>query len=327
MIPISPNPLISIVVPCHNHGSYVREAIESVLSQDYPRVELIVLDDGSSDDTRAVLAGYTGRFHCESHANIGQAETLNKGWAMSKGELLGYLSADDFLLPSAVSRSVAELIARPEIVLTYCDFNHVDSNSRVLRRVRTPEFSYRDLAVKMICQPGPGAFFRRDAFERAGFWNGKLRQIPDYEYWLRLGLEGKFARIPEVLASYRVHAGSQSFAPVDSSRAEETVNVVSAYFRDHRIPPEIVQAEREARSNAHIIAAKLHLGSRRYRAALTHMNQAFGLHPRNYLHLRTWRLTANALFSKIGTRVFWRLNRTLSPRSKADRTAKPSRSA
>src|SRR5467141_3012420 len=117
------NPLVSIVIPCYNQGRYLQQAIESVLSQEYSRIELIVLDDGSMDDTRAVLARYAGKFHHEAHANMGQARTLNKGWGMSKGEFLSYLAADDFLLPGAVRTSVEKLVASPRIVLTYCDFN------------------------------------------------------------------------------------------------------------------------------------------------------------------------------------------------------------
>jgi len=282
-----------------------------VLFQDYSRIELIVLDDGSTDDTKTVLADYAGRFHYESHANMGQARTLNKGWKISKGEVLSYLAADDFLLPGAVRTSVEKLIANPEIVLAYCDFNVVDPKSRVLRRVRAPEFSYRDLAVEIICQPGPGVFFRRDAFERAGFWDGLLRRIPDYEYWLRLGLEGAFARIPKILAAYRVHDRSQSFAPVSASGAEEIVNVMSAYFRGTRLPPEIAQTEPEAMSNAHIMAARQHLHSSRYLAALKHMERAFALYPYAYLRLRTWQLLAKGLLNRIAYKLLWQFKRVL----------------
>src|SRR5713226_4698539 len=276
------DPLVSIVIPCYNQGTYLQQAIESVLSQDYSRIELMVFDDGSTDDTQTVLAAYAGKFHHETHANMGQAWTLNKGWRMSKGEILSYLAADDFLLPGAVTKSVGKLIATPEIVLTYCDFDRVDPESRVLWRVRAPEFSYRDLAVGIVCQPGPGVFFRRDAFERAGFWDELLRQIPDYAYWLRLGLEGAFVRIPEVLAAYRVHDRSQSLAPITPSRAEEIVNVISAHFGGGRVPPEIARAEPEAMSNAHIIPARQHLRSGRCLAALKHMQHAFEHHPYSY---------------------------------------------
>lgn len=309
---IGSNPLVSIVIPCYNQGDYLRQAIESVLSQDYPRIELIALDDGSTDDTRTVLAAYAGRFHCESHANMGQAATLNKGWRMSKGEVLSYLAADDLLLPGAVAKAVDKLVAHPEVVLTYCDFNRVDRQSRVIRKVHRPEFSYRDLAVGLICQPGPGVFFRSGAFQRTGPWDESLRQIPDYEYWLRLGLEGRFERIPEVLAAYRAHERSQSFAPVEPDRAEEIVNVINAHFQNSRIPPEVARAEREAKSNAHVLAARFHLRSGRNLAALEHMRQAFRMHPGCCLRPWTWRLIANALFNRISHRLLWHVNRLFS---------------
>src|SRR6267142_1319008 len=148
-------PLVSIVIPCHNQGNYLRQAIESVLSQDYSHIELIVLDDGSSDDTQAVLASYVGRFHYETHANMGQARTLNKGWGMSRGGVLSYLAADDFLLPGAVGSAVDKLVASPQIVLSHCHLNVIHPKSRVLRQVRTAEFSYRDHAVRLVCPPGP----------------------------------------------------------------------------------------------------------------------------------------------------------------------------
>ena len=293
-------PLVSIVIPAYNQADYLDEAIRSVLAQDYPHIEIILLDDGSTDGTRNILVQYASRFFCETHQNMGQAKTLNKGWSMSKGAYLSYLAADDFLLPDAVRKSVEKLFTHPEVVLTYCDFNIVNSQSRVLRRKYAPEFSYADLALRMICQPGPGVFFRRNAFLRAGFWNESLRQTPDYEYWLRLGLEGRFERIPEVLAAYRVHAQSQSFGPVEESRAEEVINVVATHFQSGRLPPDIARARPEAMSNAHIVCARLGLRSGRYLSALKHSQSAFRAFPRIYLRPRTWWLFASGLFNRVG---------------------------
>lgn len=306
-------PTVSIVIPAHNHAGFLEQAIESVLGQDYPDIELIVLDDGSTDDTREVLIRYSGRFFWETQPNMGQAGTLNKGWSMSKGEYLSYLAADDFLLPGAVSTSVGWLAAAPETVLTYCDFNLVDATSRVLRRKRAPEFSYRDLVVDLVCQPGPGVFFRRDAFERAGWWDERLKRVPDYEYWLRLGLEGTFRRIPQVLAAYRVHDFSQSYAPVDASRADEIVNVVSAHFANGRLPGEIAKLKQRALSNAHIFSARLHLRSGRYLTGLKHLEQAFWLHPRNCVRLRSWWLVAGGPFNRISYKLYGGLKRRFRP--------------
>jgi glycosyltransferase involved in cell wall biosynthesis len=229
-------PLVSIVVPAYNHAGYLKECIESILAQDYPQVELIVLDDGSTDATPGLLRAYGERFRWESQANMGQSATLNKGWAMAKGEILGYLSADDALRPQAVSEAVAVLQSRPEIVATYSDFDLIDEHSRAVRTVATRDFDARDLVLDLVCQPGPGAFFRREAFLRAGPWNPELRQNPDLDFWLRLSLVGNFLRIPKVLAGFRVHEGSATYQSTNVSRADEPVLMTHRFVATSGLP-------------------------------------------------------------------------------------------
>jgi glycosyltransferase involved in cell wall biosynthesis len=301
------SPLVSIVIPAYNHAGYLDEAIQSILCQDYTKIELIVLDDGSTDNTRTVLEKYTGKFHWETQTNMGQANTLNKGWQMSMGQILSYLSADDVLLPTAVSTSVECLEANPDVVLTYCDFNLIDPQSRIIRRSAAPEFSYRDMVIKLICHPGPGVFFRRSAFQAAGFWNSALRQMPDYDYWLRLGLFGKFHRIPGVLASFRLHTESQTFAKADPSKSEEPLRIIRSYFQRDNIPAEIRAAKNEALSNAHLVTAQLHLRSGRIRAGYDNFIQAFAIYPRNFLANKTLRLVLNALFKRTAYMALWKL--------------------
>src|SRR2546427_949305 len=149
-------PLVSVVVPVYNQGRYLEEAIQSVLTQTYRKLEIVVLDDGSTDETSDVLKKYGDRFHWESHPNMGQARTLNKGWQMVKGELLSYLSGDDVLLPDAIQTSVESLMKNPRAVLTHCDFNLIDPSSRVIRRVQTPDFNYQRMLTDVSCPPGPG---------------------------------------------------------------------------------------------------------------------------------------------------------------------------
>jgi len=167
-------PKVSLVIPAYNHSGFLPEAIESVLAQDYPHIELIVLDDGSTDSTRDVLMQYGGRFLWESHANMGQAATLNKGWRISNGELLGYLSADDHLRPDAVSTTVATLCAHPEAVVAYCDFELVDPRGKLIRQVRAAEFSLEDMLTKFACPPASIA--RRSARGAPG--DTDIRMMP-----------------------------------------------------------------------------------------------------------------------------------------------------
>ena len=304
-------PLVSIVIPSYNHARYLAAAIDSVLAQDYPKVELIVIDDGSTDGSPSVLERYRGRFHWEVQSNRGQAATMNRGWRMSRGSVLAYLSADDFLAPNAVSRSVATLERHPDAVLTYCDFNLVDPAGAVVRRVRAPEFRYEDMVAELVCHPGPGAFFRRAAFEKSGEWRPQYRQYGDYDFWLHLALQGPFVRIPEVLASFRVHPGSQSFTPTSASAAEEPVRVIDAYFALADLPASVRALQARARSAAHLHSARLYIRAGEYRLAARAARSAIALYPANLFAWRTVRLAANALFNRLGHRVLWTARRVL----------------
>lgn len=300
-------PLVSIVIPSCNYREFVAEAVRSVLAQDYSAVELIVIDDGSTDGTSEVLASLGSGFYWESQSNMGQARTLEKGWRMAQGEVLGYLSADDVLAPSAVRESVAELTEHPEAIATYCDFNLIDPESRVVRRVATPDFSYRDMLVNVECPPGPGAFFRREAYEAAGPWNLVYRQMPDYDFWLRLGLYGSFIRIPHVLAGFRVHEASQSYARTTPERATEPVRIIERILRHQDLPPELHLQADLALGNAYLVSAQLHLRAGRLASGGKAVAMALRLAPRSVLSPRALHLLMNAALNRVSHRVLWSL--------------------
>ncbi len=287
--------LVSIVIPAYNNSRYLQEAIDSVLNQDYPHIELIVLDDGSTDNTRNVLKEYGDRFYYETQQNMGQARTLNKGWQISKGDFLGYLSADDILLPSAVRRSLEVLSKEKDVVLTYCDYYLVDENSRIIRRVLTPEFSYEDMILNTVCPAGPGAFFRRTGFQKTGLWNAELRQVPDYDYWIRLSLHGTFLRIEEPLAKFRVHPQSQSHSEPDEERSQEIVDVISGYFMLEGIPKTVLKNKKKALSSASIVAARFHLMAGRYLSAFSFLLTAIQLNPFCFANQHALKYIGNGL--------------------------------
>lgn len=300
-------PLVSIVIPAYNHAGYLPEAIDSVLVQRYPRVELIVLDDGSTDSTRQVLERYGSRFRWESHANVGQSATLARGWAMARGQVLAYLSADDRLEREAVAEAIAVLETQDDVVATYCDFTLIDPQSRVVRRVRAPDYDYGDMLGNVNCLPGPGAFFRRSAYEQAGVWDPSLRQMPDYDFWLRLGLCGRFVRIPKVLASFRVHPASMTYGVVSPERAREAVIIVSRLLGRRDLPAPVAALGDTALANAWLSCAQLDLRAGRLRAASAAVRHAVRFDARVLLRPRTVRMLANALVNRAGHRLLWSL--------------------
>lgn len=304
-------PLVSIVIATFNHGDYVAAAIESVLAQDYAPVELIVVDDGSTDNTPEVLERYKDRARIIRQAKAGQARALNRGWGASRGDILAYLSSDDMLERGAASRAVALLQQRPDAVLTYCDYLLIDPASHPIRQVSNGEFDRRSLIARLVCFPGPGAFFRRSGFERSGPWNESLRQIPDFEFFLRLSHAGTFARIPEVLARYRAHEGSQSFARVGIERADEPTMVMRSYFAALPAGSQESAWCDEGLANAHLLSARLHLRASRFREGFDNLTQALRLHPQILLRLRTHHLVASALFNRGAHKLLWLFNRVI----------------
>lgn len=296
-------PLVSIVVPAYNHAGYLKECIESILAQDYPHVELIVLDDGSTDATPGMLRAYGERFRWESQANMGQSATLNKGWGMARGDILAYLSADDVLRPQAVSEAMAVLACRPEIVATYSDFDLIDEHSRSVRTVATRDFDARDLVLDLVCQPGPGAFFRRTAFLRAGPWNPELRQNPDLDFWLRLSLVGNFLRIPKVLAGFRVHEGSATYQSTNITRADEPVLMTRRFAATPGLPDWIVAASDRLVATGYIASAQLHLRAGRPFMALQRIGSAMRASTSTLLSLRAAHLLLSALTGRFFHRV------------------------
>ena len=299
------NPLVSIVIPAYNHASYLYQAIDSVLNQNYKNIELIVLDDGSTDGTPQVLKGYGNQFYWESQKNIGQSATLNKGWSMSQGEILAYLSADDLLYPDAVSRSVESLLKRDGAVLSYCNFDLIDPNSRIVRKVVAPEFNYHEMVGKFTCAPGAGAFFWRHAFIKTGGWNPALKRFPDYDCWLRLGLLGEFVHINECLAAFRVHDGSQSFAVTTTERGDEAVKIIDEYYKNPALPEDIIDIKNVAMASAYLLIAQLDLRSGRYLRAMGQIYIAAGFSISTFLSLRTLRMLLNGLFNRVFHRLLW----------------------
>jgi glycosyltransferase involved in cell wall biosynthesis len=277
-------PLVSIVTPTYNQGEFLAATLDSMLAQDYPHIEYLVLDDGSTDATPEVLRRYDGRVRWERQVNMGQSRTLNKGWALSRGEYIGYLSSDDLLRPNAISTLVRALEEHPEVSVAYCDFDLIDAQGRKTGHVQTPDYDRRQMVEDLICQPGPGALFRRSVFDKAGGWNESLRKIPDFEFWLRASRIGPFLRVPQTLADYRVHEESTAIRPLPYDRSMEIVETMRAYWQgDHGA------AARFSMSRAHFKAARNHAQSGRVGDAFAQFWQAARFRPKTLVSLSSWR--------------------------------------
>ena len=297
-------PIVSIVIPAYNGATYIKKTIQSVLDQTYTNIELLVLDDGSTDETVEILETFGDSFYWSSHKNIGQSATLNKGWGMAKGEMLSYLSVDDLLEPDAVSKSVKYLLDHPETIMTYGNYTLIDANGCFIKKFNAPEFNYKDLLSKVIVQPGPGVFFRRDAFQQIGGWDTSFHQMPDYDYWLRLGLLGDFKKLPFTLASFRVHEDSQTYAESSIKKSEECLMIMNKYFSNAQLPIHLRYLESTAYSYAHIFSARTHIRSGRYLLGINHICKAIEKNKRALFSFWTVKLLFFAIKYRIQRKLF-----------------------
>jgi hypothetical protein len=214
-------PLVTIVSPSLNQGASIEETIESVLRQDYPRLEYIVVDGGSTDLTLDRLRRHEGRLRWISERDAGQAAAINKGFAMGSGEILGWLNCDDGYEPEAIARAVRSFLDRPDVMMVYGDARYVDAAGRELGPCDLVEPFDLDRLVRwgdIVVQPA--AFFRRTAFEAVSGLDETLHWAMDYDLWIRLGRRFPVLYVPERLAWYRLTGANKTLSGGPSRLAE-----------------------------------------------------------------------------------------------------------
>ncbi len=221
-------PLVSIITPSFNQGAFIEETIKSVLAQDYPEIEHIVIDGGSTDDTIGILKKYEGRLKWISEPDEGQTDAIIKGFKMSSGEVLAWLNSDDTYLPGAISRAVKAFYAAPGAGMVYGKVLFTDTSGKVLGEYPTEPFDRARLAtVTFICQPS--TFFTRSAFYGAGGLDKTLNYNMDFDLWLRLSKKYAVRYVPECMSTYRLHRASKTVS--DASALEFMDEILRTVFK------------------------------------------------------------------------------------------------
>jgi glycosyltransferase involved in cell wall biosynthesis len=239
---------VTVVIPAYNHGHFVAEAIQSVLLQDYAPIETIVVDDGSTDDTAAVVAGFPA-VRYQRQENRGLAAARNAGLAIARGELIVFLDADDRLLPGAISTGAAILIANPALGFTagYSQFITREGEAQpTMQPVRGAGDAYLALLRRNSIRNPAMVMFRRDILQRAGPFASGVDACADYELYLRISREHPVAFHDAVVAEYRKHGANMSD---NASLMLRQLLEVMRRQRPHLRSPEREQAFREGLAN------------------------------------------------------------------------------
>lgn len=215
-------PKISIVTPSFNQGKYVEQTILSVLNQGYPNLEYIVIDGGSTDGSVEIIEKYSDRItYWVSEKDRGHTHAINKGLAVSSGEILNWLNSDDILLPNALHHVAQAFQEHPEASFVYGDTHQINSNGELLYQVKVTPFNKNTLVYGRIVGTQPSVFFRRRVIEEIGPMDEAYRFCMDIEFWIRAALRGHtFMPVYAPLSANRFHAGTKTVNQQDTLRSE-----------------------------------------------------------------------------------------------------------
>lgn len=222
-------PRVTLVTPSYNARPWLRVAIESVLAQDYPDIEYLVMDGGSTDGTLELLGEFGDRVRWVSERDGGQADAIARGFERTNGAILGWLNADDVLKPGAVRTAVAALQAHPRTALVYGNADFIDADGRTIGPCTVVEpysrhrlLHYGDYIIQ------PAAFFTRAAYAAVGGLDRSLHWAMDWDLWIRLARSYEVLYVEKNLASYR-WLGSNKTAEGGHARLREIETVARRY--------------------------------------------------------------------------------------------------
>lgn len=208
-------PRVSVVIPLYNQERYIRECVQSALDQTWPDVEVIVVDDGSTDGSPKVLEPFADRITVIRQRNQGPSKALNAGILASTGEYIAWMGSDDVFLPAKTARQVAVMEgAGPAVGVLHSDAVVIDGEGRTLRNWKCPAVAPEHFAATILRNGnfvnGATTLIRRECFEKAGLFDEELRADCDCDLWLRIARRYRIHHMPEYTVKYRWHAGNVS---------------------------------------------------------------------------------------------------------------------
>jgi glycosyltransferase involved in cell wall biosynthesis len=265
-------PLVSIVTPSFNQAQFLEQTILSVLGQDYPRIEYIVMDGASDDGSVEIIRRHEDRIASwTSERDKGQTDAIRRGFARSTGEILAWLNSDDLLAPSAVRIAVDALRRFPDAGTIYGDRLHIDAKGNVIGINRMPAF-YPSMFRRNITLPQETVFFRREAYEKAGGLDESLAFSMDFDLWVRLAKVAPVRHVPAFLGSYREHAASKSVTP--RKYMDEHERVYAKHFSGRKLPRGLAAKWNRLQHKTQVAIQRSLCGE--YRSEVAHIRELCG---------------------------------------------------
>ena len=206
-------PLVSVVTPSFNQGAFLQRTMDSVFAQDYPNVEYILVDGGSTDGSVDTIRRNAARLAWwVSEADAGQADAINKGLARAHGSILAWLNSDDTWEPSAVASAVAAFARCEDCGLIYGAANYIDAQDKVVGRFPSALTDYRRLRQGYVHIPQQAAFFRSEIWRAVAPLDPSFYFAMDYDLWVRIAKRAPIRYVPEVWGNFRIHNLAKTIA-------------------------------------------------------------------------------------------------------------------
>ena len=222
-------PLVTIITPSFNQARFLEATIQSVLSQDYPRIEYMIVDGGSNDGSVDVIKKYESRLAWwVSEKDKGQTDAINKGFAQANGEILAWINSDDTYEPGAVSAAVKYLQDHPEVGMVYGDCNFISESGRVIGKFGSAQTNYRLLRQGYAHIPQQTMFLRADLWKQVGPLDPSFYFAMDYDLWTRIAARTEIKYVPQTWANFRLHTSGKTIAADDRCWPE----MIRIHYRD-----------------------------------------------------------------------------------------------
>ena len=270
--------IVSIITPSYNQAKYLEQTILSVLNQDHPRIEYIVMDGASTDGSVEIIKKYAGSLaHWESVKDKGQADAINKGFAHATGEIIAWLNSDDYYLPGTISAVVKVFEENPDVVLVYGNMLAVDENGSMFNTQTYKQLTLRDLLCFHIIGQ-PAVFMRRSALQKTGGLDPSFHFLLDHLLWIQIAKQGKFLHVDQTWAAARYHAEAKNVAKA-TEFGREAFRILETIAQDKDLAKTLLSVDRRAHASAFRVDARYLLDGGLPAKALRQWFRALFIHP------------------------------------------------
>jgi glycosyltransferase involved in cell wall biosynthesis len=270
--------LVSIITPSYNQAKYLEQTIQSVLTQDYPKLEYIVIDGGSNDGSVEIIKKYQDKLaYWVSEKDKGQADAINKGFAKANGEIIAWINSDDYYLPNTISQAVKSFDENPDAVLIYGNMLAVDENGKTFNTFNYKQLSLEDLICFQIIGQ-PAVFFRRSALHKTNGLNLDFYFLLDHLFWIELAQHGKILHVDRTWSAARYHAEAKNRAKA-AEFGKEAFRILSLVNQDKNLSTMFEKVKNRAIASAHRVDARYLLDGGLPTQALLAWCKSFWIHP------------------------------------------------